>query len=244
MGLTSIPRLRQAVIVAVCITMFGSVASGQAAEDILQKTRAAYVALSSYSDTGVVLVEYGTSSKDRHTFSTNFRRSPRAFLFDFHKEGGDRYVIWGDPDAFHTWWKTTGGQSDYPNPNNVPAINQSGYQTAGSVTKIPALLYGRDILQGIFTNFADPVLDGTEEIGRRKCYRIVGRSSDFYGTGKEVNIHKLTVWIDAESYFVRQAREESKTLPGHINRATTTFELQANPKLDDSKLRFTAPESK
>jgi outer membrane lipoprotein-sorting protein len=231
-------------ILAMSLLLGPATNAADSPEAILQRTRSAYTALSSYSDTGVVLSEYGTSSKDRHTFSTYFTRAPRHFVFDFHKQSGDRYVVWGDPDAFHTWWKTTGNQTDYPNPNNAPAINQSGYSTAQSISKLPALLYGKDALQGLLTNFVDTALDGTEEIGSRKCYRIVGRASDFYGTGKEVNIHKLTVWIDAESYLVREVREESKALPGQISRVTTTFEPQANPKIDDKHLQFAPPQPK
>src|SRR5438105_2666522 len=76
-----------------------------AADDTLQRARVAYAELRSYADTGVVLFEYGSSSKDRHSFSTYFNRTPRHFYFDFKKDVGDRYVIWGDPEAFHTWWK-------------------------------------------------------------------------------------------------------------------------------------------
>jgi outer membrane lipoprotein-sorting protein len=235
---------RLAAMVVCAPLLMAPAARAQTTETILQKTRDTYAGLKSYSDSGVVLSEYGSSSKDRHTFTTYFNRAPRHFYFDFHKQGGDRYVVWGDPGAFHTWGATTGQQYDFPNPNNAPAINQSGYQTAGSVTKLPALLYGRDILQGIFTNLADPVLDGTEDAGGRKCYRLLGRSSDFYGTGKEVNIHRLIVWIDAESFFIRKAVEEWKTLPGQVSRVTTTFEPQANPLLDESKFRFAPPEPK
>ena len=70
---------------------------------ILQKTREAYLALNSYSDTGEVLRQYGTSSEDRDTFTTYFKRMPRGFLLDFKKQGGVRFVIsGGDPDAFHS----------------------------------------------------------------------------------------------------------------------------------------------
>ena len=72
-----------------------------AADDIMQKTRAMYVALRSYADTGAVLYESG-SIKDRHTFTTLLNRSPRRFVLDFVKMGGDRFVVWGDPEAFHT----------------------------------------------------------------------------------------------------------------------------------------------
>src|SRR5436309_2710724 len=90
-----------------------------AADDLFQRARATYAALRSYADTGIVLNEFGTATKERYRFTTFINRAPRRFYFDFQKESGDRYVIWGDPDVFHTWWKTTGLQDDYPNPSNV-----------------------------------------------------------------------------------------------------------------------------
>ena len=51
----------------------------QSPEAIVQRMRATYAALQAYSDTGTVLHEYGASAKDRHTFTTYFNRSPRAF---------------------------------------------------------------------------------------------------------------------------------------------------------------------
>jgi outer membrane lipoprotein-sorting protein len=214
-------------------------------DDILQRTRAMYVSLGSYADTGIVLSEYGSSSQDRHTFTTYFNRNPRHFILDFRKQGGDQYVIWGDPDAFHTWWKTTGQQYDYPNPNNVTAISLSGLNTGASALKIPTLLYGKSSLAAALLNIADPVLDGTEEVGGKRCYRLMGRASDLYGrTGKEVNVHKITVWIDAESLLIRKVLEEWKTLPGNRSRTITTFEPKANPSLEDSRFKFAPPEPK
>jgi outer membrane lipoprotein-sorting protein len=214
----------------------------RAADDIWQQTRAMYAALNSYADTGVVLYEYAASSQDRHTFTTSFSRAPRHFYFDFKKAGGDRYVIWGDPEAFHTWWQTTGVQDDYPNPNNIGAFSTAGHHTLGAAMKIPLLLYFKAPLQGAFTNFTDPELDGTEEVGGHRCHRLIGSTRDVYtATGNEVNVRKLTVWIDTESLLIRKVLEQWKALPGQISRATTTFEPQANPALDDSRFRFTPP---
>src|SRR5580765_5301277 len=84
----------------------------QADDDVMQRSRAMYAALNSYADTGVIVFEYGASGKDQHTFATSFNRAPRGFRLEFNKQGGDRYVVWGDSDAFHTWWKTTGQQFD------------------------------------------------------------------------------------------------------------------------------------
>jgi outer membrane lipoprotein-sorting protein len=231
-----------ATIIGCAPAFVGSLAHAQNVQDILQKTRAAYVAMSSYSDSGTVFEEYGTA-KDKHTFTTYFTRVPRHFVLDFRKQGGDQYVVWGDPDAFHTWWKTTGQQYDYPNPNNISAISLSDRNTKGSVLKIPTLLYGKSSLAAALLAFADPEVDGTEEAGGgHRCYRITGRASDVYkATGKEVNLHKITVWIDTESLLIRQVREEWKALPGNVNRTTTGYEPRANPTLENSRLTFVPP---
>lgn len=220
---------------------FAPAAHAEGGESILQKTRDAYARMNSYADTGKVLIEYGASSEDKHTFATVFNRSPRHFVVDFRKEGGDRYVVWADPDAFHTWWKTTGQQTDYPNPNNAPAIGLSGQNTAQVALKIPTLLYARTFSAAML-NIADPALDGSEEIGGRHCHRITGRASDVYSaTGKEVNIRKVTVWIDTDSFLVRKMVEEWKALPGQRNRTTTSYEPRPNPTLSDAQFKFTPP---
>jgi outer membrane lipoprotein-sorting protein len=228
------------------LTFATLVHAAESPDAILKRTRATYAALASYSDTGVVTVEYGSAaapSKDRHTFTTYFERAPRHFLFDFHKAGGDHFVIWGDPAAFHTWWKETAVTADFPNPNNVPAINLSDFQTSGSATKIPTLLYPKAPLVGALSHFADPQLDGTEAIGGRACYRLLGHTSDLYGqTGKEVNLRRLTLWIDTGSSLIRQIREEARARPGEISRTTTTFDPIANPRLNASRFQFTPPQ--
>lgn len=225
--------------------VFVQPAHSQTAEDVLKKMRDTYAAMKSYADTGTVINEYGSSSRDRHTFMMYFNRAPRHLLLDFRKQGGDRYVIWSDPDAFHTWWKTTGQQTDYPNPDNAPAISQSGQNTKQAGLKIPALLYSKAQLGGDFNNFADVELDGTEQIEGRRCYRLIGRASDTYAaSGKEVNTRKMTVWIDAETNLIWRIVEEWKAVAGSRTRLTTTYQPHANPSLDDDKFKFTPPESK
>jgi outer membrane lipoprotein-sorting protein len=225
---------------AATLALLAVSARAQSADSVLQKMRDTYGAMRSYSDTGVIVNEYGVT--DRHTFSTYFNRSPRHFLLEFNKQGGDRYVIWAEAEAFHTWWKITAQQMDYPNPNNAPAISMSGRNTTGAALKVPALLYSKVDLGGDFNNLADMALDGTENIGGQPCYRLVGRASDRYAaTGKEVNVRKMTVWIDTSSSLLRQVREEWKAAGGGVSRVTTTYQPQANPTLDDAKFTFTPP---
>jgi len=212
-------------------------ARAQNASDIVQKMRDSYGALSSYSDSAVIVREYGAT--DRHTFTTYFNRLPRHFLLDFHKQGGDRYVVWGDPDGFHTWWKTTTQTTDYPNPNNAAAITLSGPPTETAVVKVPTLLYSKANLGGDFANFEDARIEANEDIGGHHCYRLTGKASDSYSaSGKEVNIRKMTLWIDTESFLLRRVREEWPPIGGTSTRVTTTYEPQANPKIEDAKFKF------
>jgi hypothetical protein len=73
----------------------------------------------------------------------------------------------------------------------------------------------------------------------------MGITRDVYAaTGKEVNVHKMTIWIDTESLLIRKVLEEWKPLPGQRSRHITTYEPRANGPLDDAKLAFSPPEGK
>lgn len=231
-----------AVLGALCAIAMRPAAPVSAPEDVWQRSRAAYAALRTYADAGTVLYEFGASSQERDGFTTAFSREPRRFLFDFKKQGGDRYVIWGDSDAFHTWWKATGVTQDYPNPNNAGALTLAGATTVGVASKIPMLLYAKAQLPGDFSNIKDVSVGAAETVDGRQCQRIVGTAYDVYGaTGRSVNERKMTVWFDAESMLIRKVLEEWKPLPGQVNRRTTTFQPVANPSLDESRFRFAPP---
>src|SRR5512138_1233 len=120
--------------------IFSAPAHAQNASELLKKMKDTYAAMNSYADTGVVRdLPDATSSNpvlarlSRHTFTTDFNRSPRRFILDYHVCDTCRFVVWGDPDAFHTWDKTTGDRYDYPNPNNTGAMRGSP-----AIGKIPA----------------------------------------------------------------------------------------------------------
>jgi uncharacterized protein DUF2092 len=229
-----------AVVIGSGAIAVGSVPRGASdGDDILKRARAMYGDLRSYADTGVAIHEYGSATTDEFKFVTRFNRSPRRFYLE---SSGGEYIIWADPDAFHTWAKLTGDQYDYPNPNNAPAIALSGQQTHGASNVVPPLLYSKAALGGVFQNFTDQTVDGIETVGGHRCHRILGTTRDVYAaTGREVNVRKLTVWIDADSLLIRKVREEWKPLPGQRSRNTYVFEPQANPTIDDSRFRFTPP---
>ncbi len=223
-------------------------ARSERAEDILARSKAIYAALHSYADSGSVVAEYGpvtAVARDTHTFHTYFR-SPRLFYFDFTRGANvDRFVVWSDEQAFHTWWKTTGLEDSYGKGQGINAFVLGASPTKNAIMQISPLLFPGSGLVGTLTEFGDPADAGREKVDGHDCYVLTGVAKSVYRvTGHETNFRRTTLWIDTQTLLVRRVREEPKgTSPGTVNRTTTTFSPHANPPLDDSRFRFTPPES-
>jgi len=218
-------------------------------DDILARSQAAYAALKSYSDTGSVDYEFGPTNgvvREHHTFKTFFR-APRHFLFDFVKEdNADRFVIWSDDEAFHTWWQATGVAETYPKGQGAGAFVAGGMPTLNSLMQLSPWLFSQADLTGSLTEFTDAKLAGTEAINGHPCNKLVGTGKSVYrASGHVVNVRPMTVWIDAQSMLVRRVFEGATegSPPNDVTRLTTTFDPQANPALDDAKFAFTPPKA-
>jgi outer membrane lipoprotein-sorting protein len=236
---------RTAVMVTACAGL--SFAHGPSlavsSEDVLEKTQAAYAALKSYSDTGSVDTEFGPKEglvREHHTFKTLYR-APRHFLFDFVKaEDADRFVVWSDDEAFHSWWQATGVAETYPKGQGAGVFVTGSVPTLNALDEIAPLLFSGAGLTGSITEFGDGKVAGTEAINGHPCQKLVGVGKSMYGTGAVVNVRPMTIWIDAQTSLVRRVFEDSSD-GATISRTTTTFEPQINPTLDDAKFLFTPP---
>jgi len=229
-------------LLPIALIFFAAAFQTRAADAVFERARAMYASLKSYQDTGTIVQQFA-SSEQRHSFTTRYK-APKHFYFEFNKDGGDRFVIWSEGEVFHTWWKSIGAQQDYARGQGVQAFLASDYVTSGSSMKIPGLLFAQAGLQGAFAHFADPVVKGMESIEGHECYRVEGIAKDVYGgTGREVNVRPMTVWIDASSLLIRKIFEDAAkgTAPVSAIRVTTTFEPQANPALEDARFQFAAP---
>jgi hypothetical protein len=230
----------------------GDAGGGQAlpeARALLERSRAAYAALRSYADTGVVITEEqlpgAPAVVERHTFTTYYR-APRQFFFDFNKDpkaGGERFVIWCAGEEFNTWWSTTGVHEKYERGRGELAFATGSLPTKGAALQIPPLLFSQAGLQGPLMSFKEPRLAGTEEVGGRRCYKVIAEMSLSYGTGYVGEERATTVWIDAETLLVRKVFQDTPRggMAGAVSRVTTTFEPQADPDLDDARFRFAVP---
>jgi hypothetical protein len=215
------------------------------APDILAQSRAAYAALNTYADSGTVELEYGTPGnivREYHTFRTYFRR-PRSFYFEFVKQRDtDRYVVWSDAEAFHSWWRSLGTQQDFPKGSGAAAFAQGTVPTSGSLPQIASLLWPDAALVSTLSELGEVTDAGTEAVDGRPCHKLTAFASSRYGrTGREVNARPVTVWIDVQTLLVRKVVEDSPrgTVADFLNRTTTVFRPHANPPLDEVSFRFT-----
>ena len=213
----------------------------------LDKTAAKYASLKSYSDSGTITYEFSSGSTDpvqteRYTFTTYYR-APRQFIFDFKKgpnADDERLVIWTDSADINTWWSATKVHETYPKGQGDSAFALSSFPTKGSVMKIPTLLFSGAGLHGPLTDFKQEHTDPDEAINGHRCFKLVGEVALAYGTGAVTESTPTTIWIDAESSLVRKILEDTSK-SGAIDRVTTTFEPQADPKIEDSRFKFTPP---
>lgn len=221
----------------------------RAAQDLLEPTRQLYASLKSYADEGTVTYEFGPSDglvKEQHTFTTRYR-GPRHFRFEFTKDpkiNDERFVVWGDDEAFHTWWSTTGLEEAYPRGSGATAFAVSGPRTVGTSVMVAAILFAGAGLQSALTELTDATDAGVETVDGRRCRKLTGVARSVYPeTGYVTNVRRTTVWIDAESGLVRKVFEDTPrgTPNGTVLRITTTFVPRANPALSDSQLGFTPP---
>ncbi len=248
--MTASALVRFGIVAAGAIALPGFAArvpSSLTADDILARSKATYAALKSYADSGTVLVEFGPVDgilKERHAFHSYYR-APRSFYFDFTKEKNvDRFVVWSDDQAFHTWWKTTGLEESYPKGQGITAFVTGEQPTKKSLTQIAPLLFPKAGLVGTLTEFGDASDAGTEKVDGHPCYKLTGVAKSVYrATGHETNFRRTTLWIDSETLLVRKVVEDSPrgTPAGSVNRLTTTFSPHANPMLNDGQFQFTPP---
>ncbi|RPI51984.1 MAG: DUF2092 domain-containing protein [Acidobacteria bacterium] len=233
-------RLLSATVVAAVLTPIPAAAQ----DDVLARSRAAYAALRSYSDTGTITVETGVPgsplSVERHTLSTRFR-SPRHFYFEYKKDpnaGRERLAIWCDGSDFQSWWSVTGVHEVYSGGRGVSAFTTAVFPTQGAASHIPPLLFPRAEMHGPLVDIKDTRVAGIEDVNGRRSHKITGMVQAHFGAARPT-----TVWIDAETLLVRKIVEDTPvgSTAGSIDRVTTTFEPRINPDLDDSGFRFSVP---
>jgi hypothetical protein len=225
-------------------------------EDALARTYAAYAALTSYADSGTVVVQAG-GFEHRYAFRTYFTRQPRNLLLDFRFvetaytsgfkiKDDQQNVIWMENGNLQTWNNRTQEHETYPEDGGrqVDALKSANYTTKGVSVLVPSLIYTKAGIASVVQATEEAVAAGTESIGGRPCLKVMGIERWRYPSGQVTGVRPITLWIDAETYLIRKVFEDTPKNAGHgvIDRQTVTFEPQANPPLEASWFRFTVPE--
>jgi hypothetical protein len=225
------------------------------AEDVLRRTKALYPALRSYSDSGTVKTESSGSITTHSYFRTYFVNTPRNFLFDHSNTHiqyptirvptPDRLVIWMRHGHLTSWHSATGVPEEYPDgtSNQLAPFVGSVAGTNGASVLIPSLIYVQAGLVNTIQELGDVTSAGTEMLRGRRCHKLMGIARSVYPSGQVTNVRPVTVWIDAETYLIRQVFTDTpKGYPaGQIARLTITYEPHLNPPLPDSLFSFTVP---
>ncbi|MEO5894338.1 MAG: hypothetical protein ABIS06_01410 [Vicinamibacterales bacterium] len=251
-----------AVMISACLVTIrvdgSSTLQGSAAlPDVLKKSLAYYSTLTSYSDNGTVAQEipgHVTNAK----FVTYFRRATRDLYFDFQTLdyvnvaskrslalSQYRNVIWmfkGEMETYsfyaraHNIIHAEGG-------GQVRALQGASYDTKGTSTLIPSLLYSQAHMPSTILQVEQATVAGTEEIGTRRCHKVTGIAAAYYPSGQRTGIRPVTIWIDVESQLIRRVLEDTPKggAAGSLSRLTINYEPQANPTIDDSEFHFKVP---
>ena len=227
---------------------------GLSAEEVLERTKTLYPTLKSYADSGTVT--YETSGiTDRSSFRTSYVNQPRNFLFDYreieseYKSGfklpmNNRLVLWMLHGQLQAWQAGPGIHEEFPEGSNqVRPFVGAAIGTNGVATLIPSLIYVKANLVTTIQELGDVTSAGVETLRGRRCHKLMGIARSVYPSGQITNVRPATVWIDTETFLIRQVFTDTpKGYPaGQISRLTIAYEPQLNPRLHDSLFTFTVP---
>ena len=226
------------------------------ADEVINRTRGAYAALTSYADSGTVLEET-SGFTDRYTFRTLFARAPRNMLIEVraiaseYKNGNrlalsHQVTLWLEKDDLHAWASRSQSHETYPaadGQQQVNAIRNANYSTLGISVLVPSHFYTKSGLASVLHATEEPEADGYETVNGRRCFRILGVERWRYPSGRETGVRPITIWIDAETYLIQKILQDTpRGYPrGEISRRTTTLKHRANPKLEPAQFRFKVP---
>ncbi|HUQ99044.1 MAG TPA: hypothetical protein VM166_06280 [Gemmatimonadaceae bacterium] len=249
----AILQLVVAAFLATAAAPAGSIRPSALTEDILARSRAAYAALNTYADVGTVTVNTG-GFVDRAKFRT-YRRKPRDFFYEFTQistsgSGGSipmkgHLILWMRNGNLEKWDEQGKLHESFPAGvrNQITPIANLESTTAGASSIIAALLFQKVGIVSALEELVTTSLAGTENLRGTKTYKIMGIAQSTYPSGKTFNVRPVTIWVDAQTYLIRQVLIDTPKsyAVGSIRQITITFDPQVNPPLDDSKFQYRIP---
>lgn len=209
----------------VAISQTGS-SDGLAAPEIIVKTRDAYAALSSYSDSGNVVSEIAGQTITL-TFNTRLQR-PNWYRIDWTQSTGLKGVVWSDgsgdylriepgspatPGALAAL--TAAGLKNDLNPQKMRNMNTALARAAGLSYSAASIIPGAFFGQNCGDVFVYPAISGRYPLQREKDGKV--GNVDCYVVSTEMDLSKVPdagkpgtvsamLWIGKTDFLVHQSR--------------------------------------
>jgi RNA polymerase sigma factor (sigma-70 family) len=168
------------------------------AQQILQKSKNAYAALTSYSDEGTSASTVGTNSVAPHVFSIRMAR-PNLYRIQWKQDSGffvSTGLVW------------SAGHGDFQQTTAVPPRQERDMQEAfsnaagisgGSTMSVPAMVFDINTRNQLPWAMQNATRLPDEKIGRENCY-VLTRSS-----GERIT----TIWIGKRDLLIRQIQHDT-----------------------------------
>lgn len=182
------------------------------AQEIVGKSRNAYAALSSYSDSGTAVAEFA-GQKNTLTFNTRLQR-PNIYRIDWTQGMASKGVVWCDGSGDY-FLATTAGHEENAKPQRMQDMKNAFAQAAGfsfsSASAVPGIFFNQS-LGDIFTA---PVASGICPLQKEKdgtvgdvgCYVVSGVMdlSKQPEKGKPGTAFTM-LWIGKKDFLIHQCR--------------------------------------
>jgi outer membrane lipoprotein-sorting protein len=207
-------------LTAVVVSPAGMVAGSQinfgdklSPQDIAAKSRAAYAALSSYSDDGAVTSEMGAQTNTT-TFTTRLQR-PGLYRVEWTQGARSKGAVWSDGNGDYLQ-TTTAGQDSSGKSNKMENMKKALTQAAGISWSAASTTPGAFFDQDFGDVFVAPVASGRHpltlesdaRLGKVECY-VVSSVLDFSkipdNKGKPGTASTM-LWIGKEDFLIHQCR--------------------------------------
>lgn len=233
---------------------FGSASPAPDGAAIIAKSMAAYAALTSYSDVGMVQQDAG-SFVANSKFKT-FYRKPRDFFYEYtqvanvYKDGyrlplKGHLVYWMRNGNLETWHEASKTHESYPagQRNQISPISNGDALTGGALPLVASFFFQKAQLVTVIAELQKVSLAGNEKVNGADCYKLVGIAESTYPSGKTFNKRPVAIWIDAKTNLIRKVFIDTPAGygAGSVSRTTITMNPAPNPPLDDRKFAYAVP---
>jgi hypothetical protein len=168
--------------------------SGPSAQEIVQRSRAAYAALSSYCDEGSTVASVGSHAVAPHFFSIKLAR-PNLYRVDWSQDLGfysHTGMVWsaGNGNFFQM------DRSGAPQTNSTMEMALAGATgvSGGAAASIPGTFFKMNWGNSLGATMESAARKPDERIGEADCYVL-----------SETNRgHARSIWIGKEDFLIRQ----------------------------------------